>query len=137
ILLAGDKSGMVYGLDPDREGAIVWREKIAMGGVNGGTMWGGASDDQGIAYIGISDFTAGKPEIGGGLIALQLATGKQLWMTKAPKPACIGTAGCSAAEPAPVTVIPGVAFLGSWDGHIRGYETKESGIIWDVDTVQD
>ena len=100
-------------------------------------MWGGASDEQGIAYIGISDFTAGKPEAGGGLIALQLATGEVLWKTPAPKPTCLGVAGCSAAQPAPVTAIPGVAFLGSWDGHIRAYETKTGAIIWDFDTVQD
>ena len=36
-----------------------------------------------------------------------------------------------------MTVIPGVAFLGSWDGHIRAYETKAGTIIWDFDTVQD
>ena len=64
ILMASDKSGMVYGLDPDRQGRILWKRKIAAGGVTGGTMWGGASDEQGIAYIGISDFTAGKPEAG-------------------------------------------------------------------------
>jgi polyvinyl alcohol dehydrogenase (cytochrome) len=128
---------MVYGVDPDHEGQILWKQKIASGGVNGGTMWGGASDDQGAAYIGISDFTAGKPEAGGGLIALQLATGEKLWMTPAPKPACLAVPGCSAAQPAPVTVIPGVAFLGSWDGHIRAYETKAGAIIWDFDTVQD
>src|SRR5881628_30145 len=137
ILIASDKGGTVYGIDPDREGAIVWHKKIARGGIFGGTMWGGASDDQGVAYIGISDFTAGKPEIGGGLIALQLDTGKLMWLTKAPKPACAGVPGCSAAQPAPVTVIPGVAFLGSWDGHIRAYETKTGTIIWDFDTVQD
>src|SRR5438128_12295996 len=101
---------MVYGIDPDREGAIVWKQKIALGGVNGGTMWGGASDDQGVAYIGISDFSAGKPEAGGGLVALRLATGEKLWTTPAPKPGCTATAGCSAAQPAPGTVIPGVAF---------------------------
>ena len=137
ILVASDKSGMVYGLDPDREGAILWKQKIASGGLNGGFMWGGASDDQGVAYLGISDFTAGKPEVGGGLVALQLATGKKLWTTPAPKPTCLGIAGCSAAQPAPVTVIPGVAFLGSWDGHIRAYETKTGTIIWDFDTAQD
>jgi polyvinyl alcohol dehydrogenase (cytochrome) len=137
VLVVGDKSGMVYGIDPDREGAVIWHEKVAMGGVNGGTMWGGASDDQGIAYLGISDFTPGKPEVGGGLLALQLATGKQLWMTKAPKPACAGTTGCSAAQPGPVTVIPGVAFLGSQDGHIRAYETKAGAIVWDFDTTQE
>lgn len=137
ILVISDKGGTVYGVDPDHEGAILWKQKIANGGVNGGTMWGGASDDRGVAYIGISDFTAGKPEVGGGLVALQLATGEKLWQTPAPKPACIGTAGCSAAQPAPVSVIPGVAFLGSWDGHVRAYETTAGKIIWDFDTLRD
>ncbi len=137
ILVASDKSGMVYGVDPDHEGKILWKQKIASGGVNGGTMWGGASDEQGIAYIGISDFAPGRPEVGGGLVALQLATGEKLWMTPAPKPGCLAVPGCSAAQPAPVTVIPGVAFLGSWDGHIRAYETKAGAIIWDFDTARD
>lgn len=137
ILVASDKSGMVYGLDPDREGVILWKQKIASGGLQGGIMWGGASDDRGIAYISISDFTAGKPEVGGGLVALRIATGEKLWTTPAPKPACIGTPGCSAAQPAPVTAIPGVAFLGSWDGHLRAYDSSTGKIIWDFDTVQD
>lgn len=137
ILVASDKSGMVYGLDPDHAGEILWKQKIAAGGANGGTMWGGASDESGAAYIGISDFTPGKPAVGGGLIALQLATGEKLWLTPAPKPACLALPGCSAAQPAPVTVIPGVAFLGSWDGHLRAYETKTGKIIWDFDTLRD
>jgi len=137
ILIASDKSGMVYGLDPDRQGNLLWKQKLASGGVNGGFMWGGASDEQGVAYLGISDFTAGKPEVGGGLVALQLATGEKLWMTPAPKPGCLAIPGCSAAQPAPVTVIPGVAFLGSWDGHIRAYGTKAGAIVWDFDTLQE
>ena len=36
-----------------------------------------------------------------------------------------------------MTAVPGVAFVGSWDGHIRAYETKRGKIIWDFDTVQD
>jgi polyvinyl alcohol dehydrogenase (cytochrome) len=137
ILVASDKGGMVYGVDPDREGAIVWKQKVAAGGINGGFMWGGASDNQGVLYMGISDFTPGKPEMGGGLFAMEMATGKKLWQTPAPKPTCLAVKGCSAAQPAPVTVIPGVAFLGSWDGHIRAYETKAGKIIWDFDTAHD
>jgi polyvinyl alcohol dehydrogenase (cytochrome) len=136
VLIAGDKGGTVYAVDPDHQGEILWTQKVASGGLNGGFMWGGAADEQ-AAYFGISDFTNGKPEVGGGLIAMQLATGEKLWRTPAPKPACIGTPGCSAAQPAPVTVIPGVAFLGSWDGHLRAYDTKSGAIIWDFDTVQD
>jgi polyvinyl alcohol dehydrogenase (cytochrome) len=137
ILFAGDKGGTVYALDADQQGKLLWKQKIASGGVNGGFMWGAASDDQGVGYIGISDFTPGRPEAGGGLIAFQLTTGEKLWMTPAPKPACIAIPGCSAAQPAPVTVIPGVAFLGSSDGHIRAYETTKGAIIWDFDTAKD
>src|SRR5436309_2774506 len=117
-------SDAIVALEMD-SGRILWSRQFTQ------------NDGWTFACIGISDFTAGKPEIGGGLIALQLATGKLLWLTKAPKPACAGVPGCSAAQPAPVTVIPGVAFLGSWDGHIRAYETKTGAIIWDFDTVQD
>ncbi|HEX4137955.1 MAG TPA: PQQ-binding-like beta-propeller repeat protein [Bryobacteraceae bacterium] len=137
VLVTSDKSGMVYGIDPDDQGKVLWKLKIAKGGVNGGTMWGGAAGDRGIAYIGISDFTAGKPETGGGLVALQMATGEKLWMTPAPKAACLAVRGCSAAQPAPVTAIPGVVFLGSWDGHLRAYETSAGKIIWDFDTLRD
>jgi polyvinyl alcohol dehydrogenase (cytochrome) len=137
ILVISDKGGTVYGVDPDQEGKLLWKEKIAAGGVNGGTMWGGASDEKGVAYIGVSDFAAGKPEAGGGLVALQLATGEKLWTTAAPKPTCLAAPGCSSAQPAPVTVIPGVAFLGSWDGHIRAYETARGSIIWDFDTARE
>jgi polyvinyl alcohol dehydrogenase (cytochrome) len=100
VLVVSDKAGMVYGLDPDREGTILWKQKIAAGGINGGTMWGGAVDDQGVAYVGVSDFTAGNPLAGGGLVALRIATGEKLWTTPAPRPGCIGTSGCSAAQPA-------------------------------------
>lgn len=137
ILMASDKGGTVFGIDPDREGAILWRQKLAAGGTFGGTMWGGAADDRGIAYIGLSDFVAGRPEVGGGLVALRLSDGRILWMTPAPRPQCLATPGCSAAQPAPVTVIPGVAFLGSWDGHLRAYATDHGTIIWDFDTVHD
>ena len=136
VLVISDKAGTVFGLDPDHEGQLLWKQKIATGGVNGGTMWGGAADER-AAYIGISDFTAGKPEVGGGLVAVQLATGEKLWTTPAPKPGCLAMPGCSAAQPAPVSVIPGVAFLGSWDGHLRAYETRTGAIIWDFDTARD
>jgi polyvinyl alcohol dehydrogenase (cytochrome) len=38
---------------------------------------------------------------------------------------------------AAVTLIPGVVFSGSMDGHLRAYETGAGKIIWDYDTLQD
>lgn len=133
VLVVGAKSGMVYGLDPDHEGAIVWQTRLASGGPQGGVMWGGAADDK-IAYFALSDWNPGKAEAGGGAAAIEIATGKRLWSVAAPKPACIGTPGCSAAQPAPVTLIPGALFAGSLDGHLRAYDTKNGATIWDFDT---
>ena len=46
VLLAGQKSGIVYALDPDRKGAILWQVRVGQGGTNGGVQWGMASDGQ-------------------------------------------------------------------------------------------
>jgi polyvinyl alcohol dehydrogenase (cytochrome) len=136
MLVVGAKSGIVYGLDPDREGAIVWQTRLAAGGPQGGIMWGAAADDH-IAYFALSDWDPGKPEAGGGIAAVDIATGKKLWSVPAAKPACMATPGCSAAQPAPVALIPGVLFAGSLDGHVRAYDTRGGATIWDFDTLKD
>ena len=38
---------------------------------------------------------------------------------------------------AAVTVIPGVVFSGSLDGHIRAYSTTDGRVIWDFDTARE
>jgi len=136
VLIVGAKSGMVYGLDPDHEGKILWELKLAAGGPQGGIMWGAAADEK-VAYFALSDWNPGKPEAGGGVAALDIATGKKLWSAPAAKPACLGTPGCSAAQPAPVALIPGVFFAGSLDGHLRGYDTRTGATIWDFDTFRE
>jgi outer membrane protein assembly factor BamB len=137
VLVIGQKSGMLHGLDPDQQGKILWQTRIAAGGPQGGVIWGSASDDKGVAYIGISDWNPGKSDAGGGLAAVQMGTGEKLWITPAPKPACMTVPGCSAAQPAPPAVIPGAVFLGSMDGHMRAYDAKDGKIIWDFDTLRD
>lgn len=136
LLVVGAKSGIVYGLDPDHEGAIVWQTRLASGGPQGGIMWGAAADDH-IAYFALSDWDPGKPEAGGGVAAIEIAAGKKLWSVPAAKPACVGTAGCSAAQPAPVTLIAGVLFAGSLDGHVRAYDARNGVTIWDFDTLKE
>lgn len=136
ILVVGQKSGVIYGLDPDQAGKMSWQTRVSRGGPQGGVIWGGASDNKN-AYFGISDWDPGKPEAGGGLVAIGLTDGKVLWSAAVSKPACVATPGCSAAQPAPVTLITGVAFLGSMDGHMRAYDTRDGKIIWDFDTLRD
>jgi len=136
LLIVGQKSGVVHALDPSQLGKIVWQTRVGRGGALGGVEWGSAADDENI-YVALSDHTSRKPEIGGGMFALRLATGEKVWNTPAPKPPCLGTPGCSAAQMAAVTVIPGVVFSGSMDGHLRAYETSGGKIIWDYDTLRD
>ena len=74
------------------------------------------------------------PRMGGGLTALRIADGSRVWHAP-PVPCTEGTpVGCSPAQSAAVTAIPGVVFSGSYDGHIRGYSAADGQIIWDFDT---
>jgi polyvinyl alcohol dehydrogenase (cytochrome) len=144
LLLAGQKSGVVYALDPDRKGEIVWQVRVAKGGVNGGVQWGMASDGQNV-YAAASDslsipgpvFRTMDPKQGGGLTALRVGDGSKVWYV-APVP-CGPTAkpGCSPAQSAAVTAIPGVVFSGSLDGHLRAYSSEDGKILWDFDTVRE
>ena len=135
LLLAGQKSGMVHAFDPEQQGRIVWQTRIGKGGKLGGVLWGMAAHD-GVVYAALSDLDR-NPAHGGGLFALDAATGKVLWSTPAPAPACAGKPGCSAAQTAAVTAIPGIVFSGSMDGHLRAYETKAGTIVWDFDALRE
>ena len=147
LLIAGQKSGWVHAVDPDRDGEIVWQHRASWGGVLGGIQWGPAVDSERV-YVALSDigFRAVQPgqaqlvgsvnpEVGGGLMALDTSNGRRLWYS--PAAACDDRPRCSPAQSAAVTLIPGVVFSGSLDGHLRGYSTKDGSVLWDVDTVKD
>ena len=133
MLIVGQKSGVVYGLDPDDKGREIWKTRIGTGGKLGGVEFGGAADGK-TAYMTLSDW-ASDPKAGGGVFALDIATGKKIWSAAAAAPACTAVAGCSAAQPGPATLIPGVVFAGSMDGHVRGYDAATGSVIWDADTT--
>ena len=148
LLFAGQKSGVVYALDPDRKGEIVWQTRVGKGSANGGVQWGMASDGQNI-YAQVSDVARIRrttpdptdpnnsnldPMQGGGLTALKAETGEKVWY--APPAPCGTKPGCSPAQPQAVTAIPGVIFSGSVDGHIRAFSAEDGHVLWDFDTVR-
>jgi polyvinyl alcohol dehydrogenase (cytochrome) len=135
ILVIGQKSGVAWGLDPDHEGKVVWQVRAGKGTMLGGIEWGSAADEAN-AYVPVSDVLA-PPDQAGGLFALKLATGEQVWHTPAPKLECTGGRGCTGAQSAPVSVMPGVVFSGSVDGHLRAYATADGAILWDYNTVRE
>ena len=137
ILLAGSKSGIAYGLDPTKDGAVVWERRLSAGSALGGIEFGTAADATRF-YAGVSDIAVpdrGKP----GLWALDAKTGTVLWNTStSPKPTCRWKGfWCHGAVSQAITVMPGIVFAGSYDGHFRAFEAATGKIVWDVDTGTD
>jgi polyvinyl alcohol dehydrogenase (cytochrome) len=141
-MILTQKSGAVYAVDPDKQGEVIWQAQIGKGGVLGGIQWGAAVDSERL-YAALSDeafLDSGKendldPNAGGGMFALKLENGGRAW--EAPAIPCDAHRPCSPAQQAAVTVIPGVVFSGSLDGHLRAYATEDGQILWDYDTIRD
>jgi polyvinyl alcohol dehydrogenase (cytochrome) len=131
VLVAGQKSGMGYALDPDRHGAVVWEYRAGRGGQLGGIEWGIAADDE-HAYFPVADIGSPQP---GSLHAVKLASGERAWFAPPLATLLCGrpARGCSAAQSAAITVIPGAVLSGAFDGGLRAYSTKDGSIVWEFD----
>lgn len=149
VLVAGQKSGIVFAFDPDADGKILWQTRIGKGGTGGGIQWGMASDGRNV-YASVSDVGRTRqnnpldprryaldPEIGGGVSALRLADGMRQWFSE-PIPCRAGAPqGCSPAQPAAVSAMPGAVFSASNDGHLRAHLAENGRVVWDFDTMRD
>jgi len=136
VLVCGQKSGVVWGLDPDQRGKVLWQTRLGLGSALGGIEWGPTADLEN-AYVAMSDVIApqGKP---GGLHAVKLLTGEKIWTTPPPELRCTaGAKGCNSAQSAAISSIPGVVFSGSVDGHLRAFLSKTGEIVWDFNTVRE
>ena len=135
MLIAGQKSGELYGFDADT-GEQIWKIKTGPGGILGGIEWGFATDGT-AAYVSLSSALEKKAGEAGGLMAVNVADGKTRWFVPPVQNSCADRAGCNTGQPAAVSAIPGVVFSGSLDGHIRGYAANTGQVIWDFDTHGD
>jgi polyvinyl alcohol dehydrogenase (cytochrome) len=148
LIVAGQKSGVVWALDPDRKGEVVWQTRVAKGSSHGGVQWGMASDGRNV-YAPIADGDLRRipnadgvaqrvmdPNDGGGLAALRVTDGSIAWRA-APARVCAGIPGCSPSQLAAATAIPGVIFSGALDGHIRAYSAEDGKVIWDFNTLRE
>jgi polyvinyl alcohol dehydrogenase (cytochrome) len=124
ILIAGQKSGMVWGHDIDNRGAVVWKAQLVDKRALGMSTSGGAADDQ-HDYFGLRN---------GGVASVQLATGEKKWSTpEDDSHSTIQLHGQTAA----VTAIPGVVFSGGWDGMLQAYSTDDGRLLWEYDTARE
>ena len=160
ILLAGQKSGEVFALNPDQNGALIWRKRISQGTTNGGVHWGMALSKN-MLFVPIADperdrqgYTA-KP----GLSALDIETGDILWnqsvsrecefneantplvglenmrsaksQDSAKQYECSYYYGLSSAATATARLV----FAGGLDGKLRAYDTNTGEILWKTKTA--
>jgi polyvinyl alcohol dehydrogenase (cytochrome) len=129
ILIIQSKSGMAYAFDPDKNGEKIWEYKTSVGSGLGG-QWGGAVDGKN-AYFGVNATFSQTP---GGMRAVNIDTGKEVWSKPAEPKLCGNGRGCSAAQGGAVTAVPGIVFSGSSDGGFRAYATDDGTLIWSFDT---
>ena len=135
ILVVGQKSGVVYGLDPDHGGKILWSTQASDGGDLGGMMYGLAADATKI-YVPVADVDSPTGRYTGSLLALDPATGDIRWRTPAPKPACNwDSEHCIGGQVAAVTVVSDMVFTGFWDGYVRIYDADNGRLLREIDTA--
>jgi polyvinyl alcohol dehydrogenase (cytochrome) len=158
VLVAGQKSALVYGFDPDN-GKLLWTTRVGSGSALGGIEWGIAADDR-YVYVPNADsaqlFAEARRKLGEheeeskhgppkpNLSALDPATGKIVWMTPAPVAPCKYTGDrsrdyargeCVRAHSAAASVMPGIVFAGTLDGWFRAYDSKTGKIVWQYSTT--
>jgi polyvinyl alcohol dehydrogenase (cytochrome) len=147
LVLAGQKSGTVWAMDPDT-GAVVWRRDIGTGGAMGGVHWGLAADDTHV-YVPISNAGRSIPgqevddTIKPGLYAVNLNDGSVDWdfhvtgsCTAEEKkfvPRCAGLYGLSGAP----TVIGDHVITGGLDGRLYMLERKTGKLVWQFSTARE
>ncbi|MEX1147107.1 MAG: PQQ-binding-like beta-propeller repeat protein [Sphingomonadales bacterium] len=139
ILVAGQKSGHVTGIDPDTSD-ILWQIRIGRGGVQGGVHFGMAAEGQTV-FVGINDLPVmadgsraaehGFP----GIHAIDAATGAVFWQVIAAD-RCEGRQFCDTGISSAVTAMPGVVFAGYLDGWFRAHDSRTGMVLWEVDTTQ-
>lgn len=146
VLIAGQKSGMLHAVDPEK-GEILWQQRVGKGGLIGGIQWGSAADAKQV-YVALSDIgvktvdngdkgfeTVLNNTDGGGMFAFDIESGKRTWHV--PPAGCGDRKMCSPAQSQAVSAIPGAVFSGSVDGHLRAYATETGKVLWDYNAVQE
>jgi polyvinyl alcohol dehydrogenase (cytochrome) len=140
LLLVGAKSGLVYALDPDQNGKILWQKRVGSGGTMGGVHWGMSSDSDRL-YVGVSDLPTSNPYAKGepkpSLNALDPVTGEFLWQLPLPNdcPSEIKFR-CYPGISAAVSSSPGLVFAGGMDGMLRAVDSSNGKILWAHNTYK-
>lgn len=136
LVLAGQKSGWVFAVDPD-SGKLAWKQRVGRGGVAAGIYFGMAATG-GRLFVPVTDREDGQPHdhpAQPGLHALDIATGRFVWRAAAPD-ACAGRPGCDRGFGSAISATPDLVATGADDGHMRIYGAADGKLLLDIDTAR-
>jgi polyvinyl alcohol dehydrogenase (cytochrome) len=143
VVLAGQKSGMLYALDPDAQGQVLWKHSFGAGSVIGGIHWGLAFDGARV-FVPMNTFPGadGKdPGEEAGLHAVAVDSGQVLW-SYYPQADCSGDRKTRVRTCASVigmtgapAVIAGAVVEGSADGFLRAFDANTGELLFQFDTT--
>jgi polyvinyl alcohol dehydrogenase (cytochrome) len=139
MLLAGQKSGIVFGLNPD-DGTIIWQKQVGRGGIMGGVHWGMATNQKTL-FVPINDkdvYEKDKDKTAfPGVHAVNVLDGKPIWSVIEKNICEKVNYVCAPGISAAITLIPGIVFGASIDGRLHAYNSKSGDKIWEYDTNRD
>ena len=137
LLLAGQKSGHLWALDPE-DGNLVWAQRRGRGGALGGNHWGIAIDGERV-FLTISD--PGGGERMPGIYTFDIATGAPLWehrlspdcpeVRRERVPGCTTRYGLSATP----LVVDGAVLTAGLDGRIHIFDGVDGRVLFQFDTA--
>ncbi len=142
MLLAGQKSGDLWALNPDT-GALIWNQKVGTGTTLGGNHWGIATDGERV-YLPINDpgSQRGTYVPRPGVYSFFVGTGEPSWFFEA-EADCDNRIerlrNCDSRFGHSVTplLIDGGFVSGSVDGRLFIFDKDSGDILFQYDTVQD
>ncbi len=158
-VIAGEKNGMLFSLNPDT-GGMNWSLRLGAGGNIGGIHWGMAADANRV-YVGVSDVTIDKitglkpssifhlRDLAGnsirqsrnaapGVYAVDLITGKVVWEqhpTHSYNDPDKGVQTVDSIYSAALSVTNDVVFAGSLDGIVKAFRASDGAELWSYDTA--
>jgi polyvinyl alcohol dehydrogenase (cytochrome) len=135
IVVGGQKSGEVMGIDPD-SGQTLWKIRIGRGGIQGGVHFGIAAQDN-VVYVPINDQIFANDDIRynnnlaaePGMHAVNAVDGSKLWSAPSPD-VCGDIPFCSAGISQAIAAIPGAVVAGYLDGRLRIHAREDGRVLW-------
>jgi polyvinyl alcohol dehydrogenase (cytochrome) len=137
LVVAGQKSGFVYALDPD-SGKLIWKSMVGRGGIAGGIEFGMAIRGDSV-FVPINDTDDGKTYARAerpGLYALDLRNGTYLWQSPDSSETCRNISLCSSGIYSAITATPDFVLTGNNDGWLRIYDADGGRVLWHYDMTQ-